>query len=379
MNTCGPFSAYTPRGVSASEPVLLTSTRFPFLNGASDPRQAGRRHAFDGAPPDGQVLSCLLQRMKLIMGLRSEAFIRQVQLIANAYLTADTWHLLHVDGHVILYSPENDLPDIIAECRRHLQPPSQQTDLSQDPGRILFGSLSGDFSRQIGLGTLPNRITVGQVSPVMTQRLIQHLIDWARQTMLGSTRAQEADSPIEKSIEFDLYDLLEQTRAIPASPTRPYSPAGRQAAGSPAPAPIHQILPEMVAWLHKHYDDSDLTAQKLADAFRVSVRQVHKLFEQQRDGQTFLQTLKGIRLHQAQALLDNPDCWHLSIADVAERCGFANSVYFGRVFREHFKISPGAYRRSQKESFYQTCAFLLSSRVQRGLTAADEDGTGAQT
>ncbi|AIL36677.1 hypothetical protein SFK304_3193 [Shigella flexneri K-304] len=35
--------------------------------------------------------------------------------------------------------------------------------------------------------------------------------------------------------------------------------------------------------------------------------------------------------------------YHLSIHEVAQRCGFPDSDYFCRVFRRQFSLTPGEY------------------------------------
>lgn len=315
-----------------------------------------------------QVLICLLGRMNLMTGTRGESFLKQAQLLAAASAAQDNWHMIHVGDRVTLYSPENDLAEVMAESRRFLMLPGPVPDHAPQGSRTLFGVLSDHYCRQIGLGTLTRRITSGHSPPGCAQRLAQHLVDWAKDTMLGTPSFSEIDESIEKTIEFDVYDLLEHTRSfVPAQNDAPPLPGGRELAfGAP-----NLVLPQMLAWLKKHYSEPDLTASRMAEEFRISVRQVHKLFELRPDGQTFLQTLKSIRMSQAQAFLENPDFWHLSIADVAERCGFSNSVYFGRVFREEFGLAPGAYRRQKKEAFYRTCAFLAASHTQGSSDVSD--------
>lgn len=48
------------------------------------------------------------------------------------------------------------------------------------------------------------------------------------------------------------------------------------------------------------------------------------------------------RLRLAQTLLSDP---HLSIKEIGAQCGFSNANYFCRIFRRHWKESPGAFRR----------------------------------
>jgi AraC-like DNA-binding protein len=49
------------------------------------------------------------------------------------------------------------------------------------------------------------------------------------------------------------------------------------------------------------------------------------------------------RIREAARLLQDTD---LPLKVVAERCGFADANYFGKAFRQHTGVSPGAFRRS---------------------------------
>jgi len=53
--------------------------------------------------------------------------------------------------------------------------------------------------------------------------------------------------------------------------------------------------------------------------------------------------LKNLRLKEAERLLQTSG---LSVKEIAESCGFGDSSYFCRVFRESFGISPENYRKS---------------------------------
>jgi AraC family transcriptional activator of mtrCDE len=60
-------------------------------------------------------------------------------------------------------------------------------------------------------------------------------------------------------------------------------------------------------------------------------------------GLTPLEMVTGLRMELASRLLLTRQA---SVAIVGERCGYASEAAFGRAFRSHFGISPGAYRRN---------------------------------
>lgn len=60
-------------------------------------------------------------------------------------------------------------------------------------------------------------------------------------------------------------------------------------------------------------------------------------------GLGFQEYLTGIRLREAKRLLQQTA---LSVSEIAERCGFSGSNYFGDAFRRHTGTSPTDYRHS---------------------------------
>ncbi len=63
-------------------------------------------------------------------------------------------------------------------------------------------------------------------------------------------------------------------------------------------------------------------------------------------GMTPLAYLTGIRLNCAKRLLWQET--YNGLADVAEQCGFKDSFYLSKMFKQHFGISPQAYRKSKQ-------------------------------
>ncbi|MCB1079081.1 MAG: DNA-binding transcriptional regulator [Verrucomicrobiae bacterium] len=63
-------------------------------------------------------------------------------------------------------------------------------------------------------------------------------------------------------------------------------------------------------------------------------------------GQTVREYLTTLRLRRARSLIETSD---LTLADIAQRCGFKHQEYLGDVFRKHFGITPGRLRKTTKE------------------------------
>lgn len=91
--------------------------------------------------------------------------------------------------------------------------------------------------------------------------------------------------------------------------------------------------------MENHMDDP-LTLTQISDIVGISVRQVNRLFRQHMGGST-QDFYARLRLEKAQVLLRGS---LLSIADVAQATGFANSAHFSRQFRRAYAQSPSQFR-----------------------------------
>jgi transcriptional regulator GlxA family with amidase domain len=84
----------------------------------------------------------------------------------------------------------------------------------------------------------------------------------------------------------------------------------------------------------------DLSAKLVADAFAISERQIHLLFEP--TGCSFARTVMAMRLAKARGLLASmPD---KPIVDVAYSCGFDSIATFYRAFGPACGMAPGEFR-----------------------------------
>jgi len=87
--------------------------------------------------------------------------------------------------------------------------------------------------------------------------------------------------------------------------------------------------------------DPDLSPQRVADHFRISVRHLHKLFA--RSDQSFGQYLLAIRLQIAADLIRGTS---LPISEISMSAGFKSPSHFSRVFHNRYGTSARQYRRS---------------------------------
>ncbi|PSW06567.1 helix-turn-helix transcriptional regulator [Photobacterium lipolyticum] len=102
-------------------------------------------------------------------------------------------------------------------------------------------------------------------------------------------------------------------------------------------------------YIEKHYQEP-LTRESVATQFYISANYLSQLFH--REGKIrFNEYLNQTRLERAKYLLKQYD---MKVKEVAHRCGFSDSNYFCRIFRQHTDRSPSEYRvqyRSQLTDF----------------------------
>jgi AraC family transcriptional regulator, carnitine catabolism transcriptional activator len=98
---------------------------------------------------------------------------------------------------------------------------------------------------------------------------------------------------------------------------------------------------DRVLHLMKEYLDRPLKAAQLAERAGIADRTLNRLVKH-RVGETPMRHYRKMRLAAARNALFYSE---LPIQDVAASCGFSSSAVFCRVFRSHFGMSPGEYRR----------------------------------
>ena len=111
-------------------------------------------------------------------------------------------------------------------------------------------------------------------------------------------------------------------------------------ARQPLPRMETARLKRMLGFIRDHFAEG-ISPADIAASAGVCERECFRCFKQEL-GTTPLATLTDFRLRKAAELLRETD---RSVSDIAAACGFANSSYFGKVFRSRMNLSPLAYRR----------------------------------
>jgi len=101
-------------------------------------------------------------------------------------------------------------------------------------------------------------------------------------------------------------------------------------------------LTSIKADIHRNLTDSSLTAAALAARHDITVRYLHKLFED--EAMTVSQYVLDGRLALARQLLSNPLFADRTISSIAGAAGFGDLSYFNRTFRRRYSVTPSDVR-----------------------------------
>jgi len=108
----------------------------------------------------------------------------------------------------------------------------------------------------------------------------------------------------------------------------------------------HGLRESIARHIEAHVADPHLSAASVAAHFGISVRYLHKVFEEHE--RSFGQTVIDCRLERCAR--DLAAHGHQRIADIAFRWGFNDISHFNRRFRARFALSPRDYRQRSREA-----------------------------
>lgn len=91
-------------------------------------------------------------------------------------------------------------------------------------------------------------------------------------------------------------------------------------------------------WVQDNYAQP-LSRESVATFFNITPNHLSKLFTQH-GTMSFVEYVRWVRMAKARIILQK---YHLSISEVAQRCGYRDSDYFCRLFRRQFGLTPGDY------------------------------------
>ena len=102
-----------------------------------------------------------------------------------------------------------------------------------------------------------------------------------------------------------------------------------------------QLLENIKAYIHDNIASNMMNASQVAEAFGIHLSGLSILFKQHH-GINISDYITQLRVDHAKHLLASTK---LSIAEISERIGYANSAGFIRVFKKYEGVTPGVYRK----------------------------------
>ena len=97
------------------------------------------------------------------------------------------------------------------------------------------------------------------------------------------------------------------------------------------------LLKPAESYLREHLFDSTLSVERLCNLCGISDTYFRKIF-MQKYGETPRKYILNKRLIQAEAILNDHDS--TSIKEIANQVGFDDPLYFSRVFKKKYNVSP---------------------------------------
>ena len=98
---------------------------------------------------------------------------------------------------------------------------------------------------------------------------------------------------------------------------------------------------ELLVYVKNHFTEH-LLLKELAEQFSLTPNYCSSLFNRI-TGMTFSQYLTKLRMEKASTLLENKE---LTIREIAELTGYDDLIYFSKVFKKYYSLTPSQYREA---------------------------------
>jgi AraC-like DNA-binding protein len=210
-----------------------------------------------------------------------------------------------------------------------------------DPDDGAFRIERPDPCRLIGLrvsrSTIPFRVAGASRAPlrvVEARTPALRLLTGYVRSMLGGDAP--ASVQLAAAVAAHLTELIELSLDATESAGLPGADHGVRAAR----------LTLIKADIDRNLTDSSLTAAALAARHGITVRYLHKLFED--EAMTVSHYVLDGRLALARQLLSNPRLAGRTISSIAGDAGFGDLSYFNRTFRRRYSVTPSDVRSGRE-------------------------------
>jgi len=143
---------------------------------------------------------------------------------------------------------------------------------------------------------------------------------------------EQPGEPVNSRLADNVLDLLatlfgERTGILPADPA----------------ALRRSLLLNVHAWIDAHLGDPGLGPDAIARANHISVRYLHKLFQEQ--GTSVGSWVRERRLSNCRRDLEDPALAQRGVHAIARHWGFDDAAHFSKIFKACYGEPPGAYRQ----------------------------------
>ncbi|GAA3680123.1 helix-turn-helix domain-containing protein [Nonomuraea antimicrobica] len=124
--------------------------------------------------------------------------------------------------------------------------------------------------------------------------------------------------------------------------------AGVADAARTVPAHTHQqvLARQIKTFIQHHLHRPDLSRSLIAAAHHISVRYLHRIFQQEE--LTVSGYIREQRMQRCRADLADGRLTGRSVAEIAARWGFTDAASFSRAFRTAYGVPPSEYRKLQR-------------------------------
>jgi AraC-like DNA-binding protein len=147
---------------------------------------------------------------------------------------------------------------------------------------------------------------------------------------------EQPGEPVNSRLADNVLDLLatlfsERTGMTPADPA----------------ALRRSLLLSVHSWIDAHLADPDLDPDTIARSNHISVRYLHKLFQEQ--GTSVGSWVRERRLANCRRDLADPALAQRGVHAIARSWGFDDAAHFSKIFKASYGQPPGAYRQQASE------------------------------
>ncbi|GAA3401067.1 helix-turn-helix domain-containing protein [Paenibacillus hodogayensis] len=204
---------------------------------------------------------------------------------------------------------------------------------------VLHGNM--DDSRKL-LAGLVVELRQAQIQPETAMGLFSY--------MLGELdyMLQQSGCDIRQAAGIDMYRKLHGLRSLPELErwlADELFPAVKAHLAAESVSRQTKTIREVMNYVQQHVDE-ELSLQKVADRFALSVSYLSKLFKDE-SGVNFSDFVMELRMGKAREWLVHTD---MPIKDIADKIGYASVQNFNRVFKQWSGLPPGEFRKGQRHA-----------------------------